>query len=38
MKRHSAAGDHIDADFDLLKIIKKLRLHATSLKALLDKP
>jgi len=37
MKINERATEHAENDFDLLKIIKKLRLHKTQLKALLSR-
>lgn len=37
MQINNSAGEHAEKDFDLLKIIKKLRLHKTQLKTLLSR-
>lgn len=37
-KFHKRASDHIENDFDLLKMIKKLRLIKTQLATLMEKP
>lgn len=36
IKRHSKGGDHIDNDFDILRIIKKLRKYKTAIRSVLD--